>query len=54
MENKALEILDRQVKLVLNNQLDSKIVYDARKVLSDTLLTITGQKNRPQRKPLKR
>ncbi|MHC4555705.1 MAG: hypothetical protein ACYTFW_00035 [Planctomycetota bacterium] len=35
--NKAQEILDRQVNRVLNNQRDSDVVYDARKILSDTL-----------------
>ena len=43
--NKAQETLDRQVNRVLNNQDDKKIVYDARKILSDTLLKLTSQKN---------
>ncbi len=43
--NKARETLDRQVSRVLNNQRDKKIVYDARKILSDTLLKLTSQKN---------
>jgi len=43
--NKAQETLDRQVNRVLNNQHDSKIVYEARKVLSNTLLKLTSQKN---------
>lgn len=43
--NKAQETLDRQVSRVLNNQHDEKIVYDARKISSDTLLKLTGQKN---------
>ena len=45
MANKTQETLDNQVNRVLNNQHDSKIVYDARKVLSDTLLKLTSQKN---------
>ena len=43
--NKAQEILDRQVNRVLNNQHDSKFVYDAREILSDKLLKLTSQKN---------
>ncbi len=43
--NKAKETLDSQVSRVLNNQHDSKIVYDAREILSDTLLKLTNQEN---------
>jgi hypothetical protein len=43
--NKAQENLDNLVNRVLNNQHGSKIVYDARKVLSDTLLKLNSQKN---------
>ena len=35
--DRAQEILDRQVNRVLNDQNDSDVVYDARKILSDTL-----------------
>ncbi len=43
--NKTQKILDCHVNRVLNNQHNSKIVYDARKALSDTLLKLTSQKN---------
>jgi len=43
--NKAQETLGRQVNRVLNNQHDRKIVYEAREILSDTLLKLTSQKN---------
>jgi len=43
--NKAQETLDLQVNRVLNNQHDRKIVYEAREILSDTLLKLTSQKN---------
>jgi len=45
MANKAQETLDRQVNRVLNNQHDRKIMYEAREILSDTLLKLTSQKN---------
>jgi len=43
--NNAQETLDRQVSRVLNNQRDKTIVYDARRILSDTLLKLTNQEN---------
>ncbi len=43
--NKAQETLDRQVSRVLNNRRDKTIVYDARRILSDTLLKLTNQAN---------
>ncbi len=45
MARTAQETLERQVDRVLNNQHDSSVVYDARKVLSDTLLKLTSRKN---------
>ena len=43
--NKLQETLDRQVDRVLNSRHDSKIVYEAREILSDTLLKLTSQEN---------
>jgi len=43
MARTAQETLERQVNRVLNNQHDSSVVYDARKVLSDALLKLTSQ-----------
>jgi hypothetical protein len=43
--NKAQKTLGRQVSRVLNNQRDKTIVYDARRILSDTLLKLTNQEN---------
>jgi hypothetical protein len=45
MARTAQEALERQVNRVLNNHRDSSIVYDARIVLSDALLKLTGQQN---------
>jgi hypothetical protein len=42
---KAQDTLDRQVNRVLNNQNDSDVVYDAREILSNTLLKLSGQQN---------
>ena len=41
----AQQVLDSQVDRVLNNQADSDIVYNAREILSDTLLKLTNQVN---------
>ena len=43
--NQAQETLDNQVNQVLNNPDNSDIVYDAREILSDMLLTLTSQIN---------
>jgi len=43
--NKLQETLDCQVNRVLNNHHDGKIVYEAREILSDTLLKLTSQGN---------
>ena len=45
MARTAQETLERQVNRVLNNQRDSSVVYDARKVLSDALLKLTSRQN---------
>jgi len=41
----AQQVLDGQVDRVLSNQTDSDIVYNAREILSDTLLKLTNQVN---------
>jgi hypothetical protein len=41
----AQRVLDSQVDRVLSNQDDSKIVYDAREILSDTLIKLTNEVN---------
>jgi hypothetical protein len=41
----AQQVLDHQVNRVLNNQSDSEIVYDARKILTDTLLKLKADAN---------
>ncbi len=41
----AQQVLDRQVNRVLGNQNDSDVVYDAREILSDTLLKLTTEVN---------
>jgi len=45
MARTAQETLERQVNRVLNNQHDSNVIYDARRVLSDALLKLTSQQN---------
>ena len=41
--NQAQETLDNQFQRILNNQENSDIVYDAREILSVTLLSLTSQ-----------
>ena len=45
MAKKLQETLQRQVNRVLDNQHKSDVVYDAREILSDALLELTGQRN---------
>jgi len=45
MAKKLQETLERQVNRVLDNQHNSDVVYDARDILSDTLLKLTRQQN---------